>query len=66
MGRFLHATTLLHIEDGKMLRRNMRMELITTEELMAQLRENGIENCAQVKRACIEADGRISIIKIES
>lgn len=47
-----------------MLRRNMRAELITKDELMAQLRENGIEDCAQVKRACIESDGMISVIKI--
>jgi len=41
----------------------MRAELVTTEELMAQLREKGIEDYAQVKRACMEADGMISVIK---
>lgn len=65
INRMLHAPTLLLIENGKMLRKNMRAELVTVEELMAQLRENGIESCAQVKRACMEADGMISIIKID-
>lgn len=65
IGRILHAPTLLLIENGKMLRKNMRSELVTVEELMAQLRENGIESCAQVRRACMEADGMISIIKID-
>jgi len=64
--RILHAPTLVLIEDGKMLQKNMRAELVTKEELMAQLRENGIEDCAQVKRACMEADGMISIIKVET
>ncbi len=63
--RILHAPTLVLIENGKLLRRNMRSELVTTEELMAQLREKGIESCAEVKRACIEADGMISVIPMK-
>lgn len=61
--RFLRPPTLLLVEDGRMLRANMRAELVTKEELMAQLREQGIESCAEVKRACMEADGMISVIK---
>jgi len=64
--RILRSPTLVLIENGKMLRKNMRTELVTPEELMAQLREKGIEDCAQVKRACMEADGMISVIKIDS
>lgn len=63
--RVLHAPTLLLILDGKMIRKNMRAELVTEEELMAQLRENGIEHCSEVRRACMEADGMISIIRKE-
>ena len=65
VARILHAPTLLLIENGKVLRKNLRAELITMDELMAQLREEGIENCAQVKRACMEADGMISVIKLD-
>ncbi len=64
--RLIHPQTLLLIENGKMLRKNMRAELVTKEELMAQLREEGIEDCTQVKRACMEADGMISVIKMET
>ena len=64
--RILHAPTLVLIDNGKMLRKNMRAELVTKEELMAQLREEGIEDCTQVKRACMEADGMISVIKKET
>ena len=63
--RLLHPATLLLIEDGKMIRKNMRAELITQDELMAQMRENGIEDLFEVKRACMEADGMISFIKME-
>jgi uncharacterized membrane protein YcaP (DUF421 family) len=43
----------------------MKAELITEGELMAQLREEGIDDIALVKRACMEADGMISIIKVQ-
>lgn len=64
--RILHAPMLVLIENGKMLRKNMQAELVTKEELMAQMREKGIEDCGQVKRACMEADGMISVIKMEA
>jgi len=40
----------------------MREEFVTVEELMAQLREKGLEDCRDVKAAYREADGHISII----
>ncbi len=64
--RVLRAPPLLLVENGKMLRKNMRAELVTKDELMAQLREAGVEDCSQVKRACMEADGMISVIKIDA
>jgi uncharacterized membrane protein YcaP (DUF421 family) len=61
--RLVRPPPLLLIEDGQMLRRNMRQEMITPEELNSQLRQQGIESCSEVKRAYIEGDGRISVIK---
>ncbi len=61
--RFFAPPTLTLIRDGKMLHRNMRAELITKEELMAQLRENGIRDVASVKEACMESDGMISVVR---
>lgn len=60
--RFTRPPPLPLIRDGQLLRRNMRQEMITTEELMSQLRQQGIEDPGQVKKAFIEGDGRISII----
>jgi len=64
--RILHAPTLLLIENGKMNRRNMRAELVTKEELLAQLREKGIDDLTEVKKACMESDGMISVIKMKN
>ena len=61
--RLVRPAPLLLIKDGTMLFRNMRQEMITREELDSQLRQQGIESCAEVKEAYIEGDGRISIIK---
>lgn len=51
------------IEDGRLLRRNMRRELVTEDELMAALRKEAIDDPAQVRRAYMEADGEISVIR---
>ena len=45
-----------------MNKRNMRRELITENELMCQLRRQGVDNIAKVKAAYIEGDGHISVI----
>ncbi|CAN5672656.1 DUF421 domain-containing protein [soil metagenome] len=51
------------VRDGKLLRRNMRREFITTEELFAKLREQGVEALADVKLMYLESDGEMSLIK---
>jgi uncharacterized membrane protein YcaP (DUF421 family) len=60
---FIHPQPLLLIKNGRMLRKNMEKELITEDDLMSQLRQEGVEKISQVKRACLEGDGKISIIK---
>ena len=59
----VHSPPLLLVRDGRMLPRNMRQELITKEELMELLREQGVDDITEVKRAFIEGSGRISVIK---
>lgn len=53
------------IENGRLNRRNLRAELITIEELMSQLRLQGIEDVADVKRAFVEGNGEISIVRAD-
>jgi uncharacterized membrane protein YcaP (DUF421 family) len=60
--RFISPPPLEIVRDGKMIRKNMRREFITEDELMGQLREQGIEDIAKVKAALVEGDGNISVI----
>jgi uncharacterized membrane protein YcaP (DUF421 family) len=61
--KFLNPPPLLLVSRGLLLRRNMQRELVTEDELMSQLRHQGIEKLADVKAAYMEADGSISIIQ---
>jgi uncharacterized membrane protein YcaP (DUF421 family) len=62
VGRLVHPPPLLLVKDGKVLLRNLRRELITKQELMSQLREQGVDGLAKVKRAYMEGDGKISVV----
>ncbi len=53
------------IRDGRLLRRNMHSEMITKEELLAELRKDGVDDLADVVEARIEGDGKISVIRRE-
>ena len=64
--RFVHPAPLPLVRDGRLLRRNLQEELITEEELLSQLRLQGIEDLTNVKSAYIEGDGRISVIERET
>ncbi|MEO8626563.1 MAG: YetF domain-containing protein [Betaproteobacteria bacterium] len=61
--RFAEPSVLLLIKNGEMQRRNLRREFISPDELMSQLREQGIDKLAQVKRCYMEPSGTISVIK---
>jgi uncharacterized membrane protein YcaP (DUF421 family) len=53
------------IEKGRVNKRNLRAELITREELLSQLRLQGIDDPAQVERAFLEPNGEISVVPLE-
>lgn len=65
MQKLLEPAPLVLVRDGKILRRNLRHEFITDEELHSKLREHGIESIADVKKACMEPDGEVSVIPRE-
>jgi uncharacterized membrane protein YcaP (DUF421 family) len=60
--RLVHPAPLLLVKHGQMLRRNMRREFITEEELQAMLREHGVDEIKTVKEAYLEGDGKISVV----
>ena len=63
--RLLAPAPLPLVKGGKMLRKNMRRELITEEELRSQFRLQGILHMDEVKSAFLEANGDISAIKYD-
>lgn len=60
--RVYRARTIPLVKDGVAIRRNMEREFITTDELMSHLRVQGVDDLKRVREACLEADGRISIV----
>jgi uncharacterized membrane protein YcaP (DUF421 family) len=66
VGRLLHPPALLLIKDGRLLRRNMRQELVGEEELMSELRKQGLKEVSEVREARLEGDGHISIVPSDS
>ncbi len=60
--QLVHPAPLKLVEDGRLLRRNMRRELVTEDELLSQVRLQGIKSISQVEEAYIEGDGRISVV----
>ena len=63
--RVLEAPAVPLITDGKWLRRNLRREWITTDEVRAKLREQGIERIEEVKAAYLESSGELGVIRVD-
>ena len=51
------------VKDGKMIFKNMRKELITSEEIRSQARQQGVAKIDDIKLAQLEGNGEISFIK---
>jgi uncharacterized membrane protein YcaP (DUF421 family) len=59
----LRPTALLLIKDGKVIKNHLRKQMISEDELLGELREQGVEKFAEVKLSYMESDGRISVVK---
>lgn len=64
--RLAEPPPIMLVENGRMLKRNMRRELLTEEELRSKLREQGVESLDEIRHAYMESDGGISVIKKQS
>lgn len=60
--RLLEHRPMPLVRDGRIVRRNLRREWITVDELRAQLRAKGIEDVSDVKLAVLESDGEMSVL----
>ncbi|TYB35401.1 DUF421 domain-containing protein [Micromonospora sp. AP08] len=62
VARIVQPGSLVLVRDGRVLRRNMRRELVTDEELHSQLRQQGVERLGDVKEVRMESQGQFSVI----
>jgi uncharacterized membrane protein YcaP (DUF421 family) len=60
--RLLEPQPVVLVEEGKPNRDNLNREGITDEELLAQVREHGIDDLNRVKTAILESGGTGSVI----
>lgn len=61
--RLLDPPAVVLVRRGQLVAGNMRRERITIPELMAALREQGVDKLSEVAYARLEGDGRISLIR---
>lgn len=64
--RILEPAGLPLVKDGRMIRKNMEKEMIGEEDLMSQLRQQGIEEISEVKQVILESNGHFSVITKDS
>jgi uncharacterized membrane protein YcaP (DUF421 family) len=64
--KLVHPERKPLITNGRIMRKVLREELLTEEELMTQLRLNGVEELEDVRAAYLEGNGEVSVIKRDS
>ena len=63
--RLLHPRSVVVVRKGRVQEENLAGELMTREQLKAQLRQHGINRLSEVEEARVESDGRVSAIRRE-
>lgn len=64
--RILEPQGLALVKNGRMLRRNMEKEMISEDDLLSQIRQQGIEEISEVKQVILESNGHFSVITKDS
>ncbi|HEV7632577.1 MAG TPA: YetF domain-containing protein [Steroidobacteraceae bacterium] len=64
--KFTTPQTLLLIRHGKFIQKNLRKEMLTPDEVMSKLREQGVIHLRDVRHAYMESDGHISVVRNDS
>lgn len=61
--RFVLPRPLCIVKDGVPQEANLKRELIADEELTEMLREHEVEDISEVRRAYLEPDGQVTVIR---
>ncbi|MEZ0607545.1 DUF421 domain-containing protein [Fibrella sp. WM1] len=62
--RLSNPEPTLLIKDGVLMKQNLRRELLTEDEFMGLLRQQGIERIEEVKQCYMEGSGNLSVIPV--
>jgi uncharacterized membrane protein YcaP (DUF421 family) len=63
IARFTTPPAIVLVQHGRPVRRNLRREHLSDEDLVSKLREHGVERLEDVKIALMESDGEISVVR---
>lgn len=63
--KLVESQPLPLIRNGRWVRRNLKSQWITTDEVRAKLRERGIEEIGNIRLATLEPDGELGILKVD-
>jgi uncharacterized membrane protein YcaP (DUF421 family) len=64
--RFVHPEKKPLVVNGRVVRPTLQEELMTEQELMTQLRLNGVDDLSELKAAYLEGNGEVSVIRSSS
>jgi uncharacterized membrane protein YcaP (DUF421 family) len=62
ISKFLQGEPIMLVHDGVILKNHLEKVRLTEEELLAAMREHGVNSIRKVDLAVLEADGNISIL----
>jgi uncharacterized membrane protein YcaP (DUF421 family) len=62
VGRVVHPEKAPLVQNGRLIRPTLRREMITEEELMSEIRLQGLERLEDVRAVYLEGNGEISVI----
>jgi uncharacterized membrane protein YcaP (DUF421 family) len=60
---FAYPRTLLLVRHGQFMMKTLRREMLSPDEVMSKLREQGITHLREVRHAYLESDGEISVAR---
>lgn len=63
MHKLLAPRAVPLVVNGRLMVANLRAEMLTRGDLLAQLREHGVATLDEVKSCALESDGHISVVK---
>jgi uncharacterized membrane protein YcaP (DUF421 family) len=61
--KLLEPPPLLVIDNGRVLWKHLRRELMSDTEMRTRLREHGVADPAEVEKAFMEPDGQMTVLK---